>query len=94
MLHAAICKNWGYERLHEQFSHIANEKVGHSSGLIDHSLYLDGAQTKPTQQSRTTHVSLSVKFFSRPFVFTVSRSRKDRRGLVRSPSESSTATSR
>ena len=43
LLHAASCKNWGYERLHEHFSHLATEEVGHSSGLIDHILYLDGA---------------------------------------------------
>ena len=42
LLHAAMCKNWGYERLHERFSHLANEEVGHFSGLIDHILYLDG----------------------------------------------------
>lgn len=42
LLHAAMCKNWGYARLHEHFSHLANEEVGHSSGLIDHILYLDG----------------------------------------------------
>lgn len=42
LLHAALCKNWGYERLHEQYSHLATEEVGHSSGLIDHILYLDG----------------------------------------------------
>lgn len=42
LLHAAMCKNWGYQRLHEHFSHLAQEEVGHSSGLIDHILYLDG----------------------------------------------------
>ncbi|HLZ34375.1 MAG TPA: bacterioferritin [Nitrospira sp.] len=42
LLHAAMCKNWGYERLHEHFSHLAQEEVGHSSGLIDHILYLEG----------------------------------------------------
>jgi len=42
LLHAAMCKNWGYERLHEHFSHLAHGEVGHSSGLIDHILYLDG----------------------------------------------------
>ena len=42
LLHAAMCKNWGYERLHEHFSQLANEEVSHSSGLIDHILYLDG----------------------------------------------------
>lgn len=42
LLHAAMCKNWGYERLHEHFEHLAQEEVGHSSGLIDHILYLEG----------------------------------------------------
>ncbi len=42
LLHAAICKNWGYHRLHEHFSHLAQEEVGHSSGLIGHILYLEG----------------------------------------------------
>jgi bacterioferritin len=42
MLHAALCKDWGYGRLHEHYSHLVTEEVGHSSGLIDHVLYLDG----------------------------------------------------
>jgi len=42
LLHAALCKNWGYPRLYDHYSHLANEEVSHSSGLIDHILYLDG----------------------------------------------------
>lgn len=42
LLHAAMCNNWGYGRLHEHFDHLAQEEVGHSSGLIDHILYLEG----------------------------------------------------
>jgi len=42
LLHAAMCKRWGYERLHEHFAHLAQEEVSHSSGLIDHILYLEG----------------------------------------------------
>lgn len=42
LLHAALCKRWGYERLHAHYSHLANEEVSHSAGLIDHILYLDG----------------------------------------------------
>jgi bacterioferritin len=42
LLHAALCKNWGYDRLHEHFEHLAKEEVGHSGGLIDHILYLEG----------------------------------------------------
>lgn len=43
LLHAALCKHWGYGRLHAHFSHLAQEEVSHSSGLIDHILYLGGA---------------------------------------------------
>ena len=43
LLHAALCKHWGYGRLHEHFSHLSQEEVSHSSGLIDHILYLGGA---------------------------------------------------
>ncbi len=42
LLHAALCKNWGYERLHEHYGHLANEEVQHSAGLMDHVLYLNG----------------------------------------------------
>ena len=42
LLHAALCKNWGYARLHEHYSHLANEEVQHSAGLMDHILYLSG----------------------------------------------------
>ncbi|MDF0645066.1 MAG: bacterioferritin [Nitrospira sp.] len=42
LLHAALCKHWGYERLHGHFDHLAHEEVGHSSLLIDHILYLQG----------------------------------------------------
>jgi bacterioferritin len=43
LLHGAMCKHWGYGRLYEHFSHLANEEVVHSSGLIDHLLYLEGS---------------------------------------------------
>ena len=42
LLHAAMCKNWGYDRLHDHYAHLANEEVQHSAGLIDHILYLNG----------------------------------------------------
>lgn len=42
LLHAALCKHWGYERLYGHFEHLAQEEVRHASGLIDHVLYLEG----------------------------------------------------
>jgi bacterioferritin len=56
LLHAAMCKHWGYERLHAHYSHLANEEVQHSAGLIDHILYLNGTpevgQLDPVAQGR------------------------------------------
>ncbi|MBK9308584.1 MAG: hypothetical protein IPM58_16220 [Nitrospira sp.] len=40
LLHAAMCKNWGCERLHDHYSHLASEEVQHSVGLIDPILYI------------------------------------------------------
>jgi bacterioferritin len=42
MLHAALCKQWGYERLCEHFEHLVHEEVRHASDLLDHILYLEG----------------------------------------------------
>lgn len=43
LLHAGLCKSWGYGRLHEEFEKLAGEEVKHASQLIDQILYLDGA---------------------------------------------------
>jgi bacterioferritin len=42
LLHAAMCGNWGYERLQHEFRELASEELEHSSQLIDHILYLEG----------------------------------------------------
>lgn len=42
LLHAALCGNWGYERLQHEFRELAKEEVSHASQLIDHILYLEG----------------------------------------------------
>ena len=48
LLHAALCGNWGYERLQGEFRELATEEVGHVSQLINHILYLEGV---PDMQS-------------------------------------------
>lgn len=40
--HAAMCKNWGYSKLTEYFTKIANDEKEHAQELIDRILYLDG----------------------------------------------------
>lgn len=42
LLHAGLCKSWGYMRLHEEFEELAEGEVKHASQLIDQILYLDG----------------------------------------------------
>lgn len=42
LLHAAMCDNWGYDRLQHEFHELATEEVGHASKLVDHILYLEG----------------------------------------------------
>jgi bacterioferritin len=42
LLHAELCRHWGYERLADKFRHLYTEEVTHSSQLVRHMLYLGG----------------------------------------------------
>ena len=42
LLHAELCRHWGYERLAEKFQHLYTEEVSHSGQLVRHILYLGG----------------------------------------------------
>jgi bacterioferritin len=42
LLHAGLCKSWGYMRLHHEFQQLAEGEVKHAGQLIDQILYLDG----------------------------------------------------
>jgi bacterioferritin len=41
-LHARICENWGYERLHQVFRHESIDEMKDADELIERILYLDG----------------------------------------------------
>jgi bacterioferritin len=43
LLHAGLCKSWGYMRLHKEFESLAQGEVKHAGQLIDQILYLDGS---------------------------------------------------
>lgn len=45
MVHAGMCANWGYEKLHDAVEHRAIEEMKHAEILIDRILFLEG---KPT----------------------------------------------
>lgn len=42
LLHAELCRHWGYERLAEKFEHLYTEEITHSGQLVRHILYLGG----------------------------------------------------
>lgn len=42
LLHAELCRHWGYDRLADQFQHLYTEEVTHSGQLVRHILYLGG----------------------------------------------------
>jgi bacterioferritin len=41
-LHARMCANWGYERLHEKLRHQSIDEMKDADELIERILYLDG----------------------------------------------------
>ena len=43
LLHAEMCGNWGYGRLHHSVRELALEEVDHVQQVIHHILYLEGA---------------------------------------------------
>jgi bacterioferritin len=42
MVHSEMCRNWGYDRLHEQIEHRAIEEMKHAEKLIARILFLEG----------------------------------------------------
>ncbi len=42
MVHAEMCGNWGYEKLHRQFQDRAINEMNHAEMLINHILFLEG----------------------------------------------------
>jgi len=42
IVHAEMCANWGYDRLHDLSQKRAIVEMGHAEKLIEHILYLEG----------------------------------------------------
>ena len=42
MVHAEVCANWGYERLHKMIQGRAIEEMKHAEKLIERIIFLDG----------------------------------------------------
>jgi len=45
MVHAEMCENWGYEKLHEHFQKQAIDEMKHAEKLIGRILFLEGQPT-------------------------------------------------
>ena len=58
LAHAAMCKNWGYDRLHHEVHERALEEVNHAGEVIEHILYLEG--NPDMQRLRTVNVGQTV----------------------------------
>ncbi len=58
LLHASMCDNWGYERLQHELRARATEEVDHTSGVMDHILYLEGDPNM--QRLGTVHAGQAV----------------------------------
>ena len=64
LLHAGLCKSWGYMRLHEEFESLAQGEVKHAGQLIDQILYLDGIPEMQQVESVATGFDVKQLFES------------------------------
>lgn len=63
-VHAKMCKNWGYERLHQHVRERSIEEMKDADELIGHILYLDGVpnvqRMNPVQIGETVSEQLKL----------------------------------
>jgi bacterioferritin len=57
-LHAKMCENWGYERLHHKIKERSFDEMKDADELIEHILYLEGVPN--VQRLGTVHVGETV----------------------------------
>ena len=57
-VHAKMCENWGYERLHHTVRERSIDKMKDAEKLIEHILYLEGVPN--VQRLNTVHVGETV----------------------------------
>ncbi len=58
MVHAEMCENWGYEKLHEHFQKRAIDEMKHAEKLIARILFLEG--TPIVDQLRSLSIGSTV----------------------------------
>jgi len=57
-VHAKMCENWGYERLHQKVRERSIDEMKDAEELIEHILYLEGVPN--VQRLNTVHVGETV----------------------------------
>lgn len=57
-VHAKMCENWGYERLHHNVRQRSFDEMKDAEELIEHTLYLEGVPNM--QRMGTVHVGETV----------------------------------
>ncbi len=57
-VHAKMCQNWGYERLHHKVRERSIDEMKDADGLIEHILYLEGVPN--VQRMNTVHIGETV----------------------------------
>ena len=57
-VHAKMCSNWGYERLHDKVRERSIDEMKDADELISHILYLEGVPN--VQRMNTVHVGETV----------------------------------
>lgn len=64
IVHAEMCSNWGYTKLHEAFEKQARDEMHHAERLIERILFLEGEPTvsrlNPMQIGKTVQDMLSA----------------------------------
>lgn len=58
-VHAKMCENWGYERLHHKVRERSIDEMKDAEALIEHILYLEGLPN--VQRLSTVHIGETVQ---------------------------------
>ena len=62
MVHAAMCDNWGYGKLHDVIEHRAIEEMKHAESLIDRILFFEGIPIVSNLNKMMIGESVKVQF--------------------------------
>jgi bacterioferritin len=62
MVHAAMCDNWGYGKLHDAIEHRAIEEMKHAEKLIDRILFFEGIPIVSNLNKMMIGESVKVQF--------------------------------